>query len=83
VEQMAAWREFERHLYRAMDELPEKLRIVVVLAGLEGYDTREVAALLGLPEGTVKSRLHAARKQLAERLRWIASGTRPGGTRLG
>src|SRR5204862_172892 len=76
VEQMASWREFERHLYRAMDELPEKLRIVVVLAGVEGYDTREVAALLGLPEGTVKSRLYAARKQLAERLRWIASDTR-------
>ena len=83
VEQMAAWREFERHLYRAMDELPEKLRIVVVLAGLEGYDTREVAALLGLPEGTVRSRLHAARKQLAARLRWIASGPRADGTRLG
>ena len=61
-----------------MDELPEKLRIVVVLAGVEGYDTREVAALLGLPEGTVKSRLYAARKQLAERLRWIASDTRVG-----
>ena len=78
VEQMAVWREFERHLYRAMDELPEKLRMVVVLAGREGYDTREVAALLGLPEGTVKSRLYAARKQLAERLRWIASDTRVG-----
>jgi RNA polymerase sigma-70 factor (ECF subfamily) len=61
--------EFQRHLEQAMDELPEKLRIVMVLAAIEGYDTREVAGLLELPEGTVKSRLHLARKRLAERLR--------------
>jgi RNA polymerase sigma-70 factor, ECF subfamily len=74
VEDLAASSEFQEHLERAMDELPEKLRIVLVLAGVEGYDTREVAGLLGLPEGTIKSRLHAARKKLAERLRWTASG---------
>jgi RNA polymerase sigma-70 factor, ECF subfamily len=78
VEDLAASSEFQEHLERAMDELPEKLRIVLVLAGVEGYDTREVAGLLGLPEGTIKSRLHAARKKLAERLRWTASDTRTG-----
>jgi DNA-directed RNA polymerase specialized sigma24 family protein len=36
---------------------------------------RGVARLLGVPEGTVKSRLHLARKALAERLRWLANGT--------
>ena len=77
-EDLAASREFQRHLELAMDELPEKLRMVMVLAAVDGYDTREVAALLGLPEGTVKSRLHRARKRLAERLRWFVSGTTAG-----
>lgn len=78
AEGLAASREFQRHLEQAMDELPEKLRIVMILAVIEGYDTREVAGLLELPEGTVKSRLHLARKRLAERLRWFVSGTRAG-----
>jgi RNA polymerase sigma-70 factor, ECF subfamily len=56
-------------LWQAIDSLSEKLRIVVVLASIEGHDLAEVARLLGLPEGTVKSRLFEARKQLRERLR--------------
>jgi len=55
-------------LWRAVDALPEKLRVVVVLANLEGHDVREVAALLRLPEGTVKSRLFLARQRLKEQL---------------
>jgi RNA polymerase sigma-70 factor (ECF subfamily) len=55
-------------LWRAVDELPEKLRVVVVLANLEGHGVREVAALLRLPEGTVKSRLFLARQRLKEQL---------------
>ena len=73
VEGLAASRELQRHLEQAMDELPEKLRLVLVLAAIEGHNLNEVANMLGLPEGTVKSRLHLARKQLAEKLRWIAS----------
>ena len=69
VESVAAGRELERRLELALDELPKKLRIVMVLAAIEGYDTREVAKLVGIPEGTVKSRLYLARKQLAESLR--------------
>jgi RNA polymerase sigma-70 factor, ECF subfamily len=71
VENVAATREFERHLGAALDALPEKLRIVMLLAAIEGYNTREVANLLELPEGTVKSRLHLARKQLADALRSV------------
>lgn len=55
-------------LWEAIDALPEKLRLVVVLAGIEGHDMREVGALLGIPAGTVKSRLFAARQQMKERL---------------
>ena len=69
AEQVAASREFERRLNAELDSLPEKLRIVMVMAAVEGYDTGEVAQLLRLPEGTVKSRLRLARGRLAERLR--------------
>jgi RNA polymerase sigma-70 factor (ECF subfamily) len=65
-------RERAGHLWRAIDGLSEKLRIVIVLGGIEGHDIKEVAALLDLPEGTVKSRLFAARQQLKEALSWMA-----------
>ncbi|MGA8982505.1 MAG: sigma-70 family RNA polymerase sigma factor [Candidatus Acidiferrales bacterium] len=71
VENLASSREFQRQVARDLDELPEKLRIVMVLAAIEGYNTREVAKLAGLPEGTVKSRLFLARKRLAESLRCL------------
>jgi RNA polymerase sigma-70 factor (ECF subfamily) len=69
VEETAAANEFRQQLWRAIDELPEKLRLVVLLAPIRGLDIREVARLTRLPEGTVKSRLFLARKRLAERLR--------------
>jgi RNA polymerase sigma-70 factor (ECF subfamily) len=55
-------------LWHAIDELPEKLRWPIVLGAIHGYDTREVAALIGVPEGTVKSRMFAARRRLKELL---------------
>ena len=64
----AAASERASQLWEAIDALPEKLRIVVVLASMDGHDMAEVAALLGVPEGTVKSRLFMARKKLKERL---------------
>jgi DNA-directed RNA polymerase specialized sigma24 family protein len=41
-----------------------------VLSAIEGHEVADVARLLGLPEGTVKSRLFNARRQLQERLQW-------------
>lgn len=78
VEDVAASREFQAHLERAMDELPKKLRVVMVLAAVEGYEMEEVSRLLGVSQGTVKSRLFWARKKLAEELRWLASDTKTG-----
>jgi RNA polymerase sigma-70 factor, ECF subfamily len=69
VEDVAVSSEFRRRLEQALDELPEGLRIVVVLAAMEGHSVAEVAALLGASEGAVKSRLHRARRKLAEKLR--------------
>jgi len=62
-------------VWRAIEDLPEKLRLVTVLAALEGHDVAEVARLLRVPEGTVKSRLFLARKRLAESLRCLANDT--------
>lgn len=72
TEQMAVSRERAELLWEAIDALPEKLRIVVVLGAIEGHDIRAMARLLDLPEGTVKSRLYLARKGLAESLRCLA-----------
>ena len=69
VEQSAVSREFQRRVDEALDALPEDLRRVTILAAIEGYDMRETARLLDIPEGTVRSRLHRARKLLAEKLR--------------
>ena len=67
--------EFERHLERALEELPEKQRLVVLLAAMEGHSLEEVGALLGIPLGTVKSRLFFAKKALAEKLRCFVNPT--------
>jgi len=75
VEEVAASRELQKHVERALDALPEKLRIVMVLAAIEGYDTRELGTLLDIPEGTVRSRLFHARKQMAESLKWVVKNT--------
>lgn len=53
-------------LWAAIDRLPDRLRQPLVLASIEGHTMQEVAALLELPEGTVKSRLFDARRLLKE-----------------
>lgn len=60
-------------LWDAIDAMPHKLRLVIVLAAIEGHDLSDVARLLRIPEGTVKSRLFLARKGLAQRLRCLAN----------
>lgn len=67
-------RDRHAHLWAAIDELPEALRIVTVLAAIEGHDMKEVSRLLDVPEGTVKWRLFTARKTLQEKLRWMTTG---------
>ena len=69
AETLAASSEFQLRLESAMEELPEKLRLVLMLSAMQGYTLEEVSAMLSVPVGTVKSRLFFARKQLAEKLR--------------
>jgi RNA polymerase sigma-70 factor (ECF subfamily) len=58
--------ELRSRLEVAIDALPEREREVLVLKEFEGLRYREIAELLGIPIGTVMSRLYTARKNLAE-----------------
>ena len=60
--------ELEAALHRAIADLPEERRVVVVLRDLEGLAYDEIARVLGLEPGTVRSRLHRARMDLKEKM---------------
>jgi RNA polymerase sigma factor (sigma-70 family) len=62
------WRDLQPLLDQELSRLPGAYREVIVLSDLEGKTRREVARQLGLPEGTVGSRLARARAMLAKRL---------------
>lgn len=68
VEQLLQRRERRELVRRAIDELPESYRLVLVLRDIEGYDTDEVADLLETTPGAVKTRLHRARAALKKAL---------------
>jgi RNA polymerase sigma factor (sigma-70 family) len=55
-------------LLDALDSVRPELAEAVTLRDILGLSYREIAALLDLPEGTVKSRIHVARQQLRQRL---------------
>ena len=53
----------------ALDQLPERLRVVLVINVLEGFNYQETARILGVPVGTVKSRVHYALQRFKSVLR--------------
>ena len=55
-------------LSEALSKLPSKMKDVFLLCDLEGYTYEEIAELVNVPIGTVRSRLHRARKILQEEL---------------
>jgi RNA polymerase sigma-70 factor, ECF subfamily len=63
--------ERDRLIQEALNSLGSDHRAVVVLKDLEGLRYEEIAATLGVPIGTVRSRLHRARSELRERLRGV------------
>ena len=65
--------EQNRRVAQAVSELDEEFRAVLVLKDIEGLDYRQIADVLDLPLGTIKSRLHRARNELRVRLRPIVS----------
>jgi RNA polymerase sigma-70 factor (ECF subfamily) len=69
--------QFDATVLAAFDALPEKFRRVVQLVDIDGLSYAEAAGLLGVPEGTVMSRLHRARARIRTRL--AAAGLAPKG----
>lgn len=63
----------------ALRELPPEQAAAIVLVDVEGYPVAEVATILDVPTGTVKSRCARGRARLAERLRDLAPGNPPPG----
>lgn len=70
----ASSREVDRLVQAAIDELEEDFRVIVVLRDIEGLDYDRIGEILGLPRGTVKSRLHRARQALRARLQPVFGG---------
>jgi RNA polymerase sigma-70 factor (ECF subfamily) len=68
---LAQGEELRERVRASVDRLPDFLRQVVILAYYQGLKYREIADILGIPVGTVKSRLHAALVKLQEA--WTAS----------
>lgn len=56
----------------ALDDLPDRFRVAVILSDLRDWQYQEISDELGIPVGTVKSRLSRARGRLRERLRSYA-----------
>lgn len=67
-EQEMIQREQKENVQHAVSGLPDKLRIVALLYYMEDRKVTEIAEILHVPQGTVKSRLHKARKILREKL---------------
>jgi len=56
--------ELQQEFYQAMDRLPEKFRMVLILREVEGLSYKEISQVIKCREGTVMSRLYNARKQM-------------------
>jgi RNA polymerase sigma-70 factor (ECF subfamily) len=68
-EDAAVGSEAQERVQEALLDLPPDLRVAVVLYDIEGRSYQEVARVLDIPEGTVKSRIHRARSALRDSLR--------------
>jgi RNA polymerase sigma-70 factor (ECF subfamily) len=77
-EDAAAGSEAQERVQEALLDLPPDLRVAVVLYDIEGQSYQEVARVLGIPEGTVKSRIHRARSALRDGLRSYVRAQRGG-----
>jgi len=70
--------EIQVRVQEALQQLPDELRVAVVLYDIEGQSYKDIAEILGIPEGTVKSRIHRARLGLRERLKELVQSSSTG-----
>jgi RNA polymerase sigma-70 factor (ECF subfamily) len=66
---IAEQRELRAMVERAIDRIDPEYRVALVLRDVEGFDYETIADLLGVPQGTVKSRIHRARSALREQFK--------------
>jgi RNA polymerase sigma-70 factor (ECF subfamily) len=59
---------FMRALSKALEQLNDEQRTLIILFEVEGYSLSEIQEILDLPQGTIKSRLHRAREKLRQAL---------------
>ena len=69
VQETVEQHELSQNIYKTLDELPEVFRSVLTLIDVNELDYTEAAEVLGVPIGTVKSRLARARMQMKNKLR--------------
>jgi len=67
-EQVTVDGDHERMIHRMIDGLPEELRLPLVLSAFEELNSRAVGDVLGIPEGTVRTRLQRARQLLRQKM---------------
>jgi len=77
-EDSASGGEIQVRVQAALLGLPKDLRLAVVLYDIEGQSYGEIAQVLRIPEGTVKSRIHRARTALRDRLKALAQAESEG-----
>lgn len=68
TDDLALEQQFDGVVHTAFMALPENFRRVLELVDIDGLSYAEAAQLLGVPEGTVMSRVHRARKRIRDRL---------------
>lgn len=73
-EEMIDSKNRQKIILSAVNHLPAKMKKVVILAEFEGWSQEKIADKLGIPVGTVKSRLFNAKKLLSEQLSFLIKG---------
>lgn len=68
ADEVSAATSLSSDVQRAVEELPDEYRVAVVLCDVIGLSYAEIAESLGVPVGTVRSRIHRGRARLRERL---------------
>lgn len=73
-EQAAISSDWNSAVWRFIDALPEELRQPLALSSIEELNSREIAEVVGIPEGTVRTRLMRARQILKQKLNGLGAG---------
>jgi RNA polymerase sigma-70 factor (ECF subfamily) len=74
VQDIIESKNLQQQVRNSIDALPDNYRIVILLRDIEGYDTIEVADLIGVSASNVKVRLHRARAALKKLLEPVLRG---------